>query len=277
MIEMALHYLLTLGSVLLAYCSGECYYEHVLGAHLRPKNQIFDKLDVQSRMLDVLDQWCDVREEDLRCSIVHSVDICQYHSIEQALLLDAPVRLEDLSIIKHLPSALYDSALVVTSSLLFPGGTHCYIDSKTGAKVLAKQSCDEFITAVANDLGFGVNITVDLKMYQYIIASGTSITASVRSHDQAKVLGLTSIYTKTIHLRTEQLMKEMQQIMSLIMTIETTAGMDVFTTSLLLSLASCLHTDESALLGSSCCLPVPRQPHMSCGSSVSHTGSWNNL
>merc|ERR1712030_208234 len=37
--------------------------------------------------------------------------------------------------------------------------------------------------------------------------------------------------------------------MSLIMTIETTAGMDVFTTSLLLPLASCLHTNESALLG----------------------------
>ena len=176
---------------------------------------------------------------------MHSIDICQYHSIEQALLLDAPVRLEDLSIIKHLPSALYDSASVVTSSLLFPGGTHCYIDSKTGAKVLAKQSCDEFFQAVATDLGFGVNIPVDLKMYQYIIASGTSITAFVRSHDQAKVLGLTSIYTKTIHLRTEQLMKEMHQIIETIETIATTAGMDVFKTSIL----HCLHTNESALLG----------------------------
>ena len=193
-------HLLTLGSVLLSYCSGECYYEHVLGAHLRPKNQIFDKLDIQTRMLDVLDQWCNVREEELQCSLVHSIDICQYHSIEQALLLAGPVRLEDLSIIKHLPSALYDSASVVTSSLLFPGGTHCYIDSKTGAKVLAKQSCDEFFQAVATDLGFGVDIPIDPKMYQYIIASGTSLTASVRSTEQAKVLGITSIYTKTVHL-----------------------------------------------------------------------------
>ena len=48
--------LLTLGSVLLSYCSGECFYEKVLGAHLRPKNKIFDKLDIQTRMLDVLDQ-----------------------------------------------------------------------------------------------------------------------------------------------------------------------------------------------------------------------------
>ena len=253
-------YQLTLGCVLLSYCSSECFYEKVLGAHLRPKNQIFDKLNIHTRMQDVLDQWCNIREEELKCSLVHSTDLCQYHSIEQALLLDGPVRLEDLSIIKNVPSSLYDSASVITSSLIFPGGTHCYIDSKTGAKVLEKKSCDEFFQAVATDLGFGVNIAINPKMYQYVIASGTSLTATVRSNEQAKVLGITSIYTKTVHLRTEQLMKEMQQIMTLIMTIETTAGMDVFTTSLLLPLVSCLHTNEYALLGCSCCLPVPGSP-----------------
>ena len=130
--------LLTFTSVLLSYCAGECFYQNVLGAHLRPKNQMFDHINIHTRMMDVLDQWCNVREEDLVCSMVHSTDICQYHSIEQALLLAGSVRLEDLDIMQHVPSALYDSASIITSSLLFPGGTHCYIDSKAGAKVLAK-------------------------------------------------------------------------------------------------------------------------------------------
>ena len=166
---------MTLGCVLLSYCSSECFYEKVLGAHLRPKNQIFDKLNIHTRMQNVLDQWCNIREEELQCSLVHSTDLCQYHSIEQALLLDGPVRLEDLSIIKNVPSSLYDSASIITSSLIFPGGTHCYIDSQTGAKVLEKKSCDEFFQAVATDLGFVVNIAMNPKMYQYVIASGTSL------------------------------------------------------------------------------------------------------
>ena len=63
--------LLTLGSVLLSYCSGECFYENVLGAHLRPNNQIFDKLNIQTRMLDVLDQWCNVATEQVLKQLIN--------------------------------------------------------------------------------------------------------------------------------------------------------------------------------------------------------------
>ena len=238
-----------LGCVLLCFTNSECFYEKVLGAHLHPKHQVFEKLDINTRLQDVLDQWCDIREEDLQCSLVNGIDLCQYHSVEQALLLDGPVRLEDLSIFKNVPSGLYDSASVITSSLIFPGGTHCYIDSKTGAKVLEKKSCDVFFQAVATDLGFDVNFEMNPKMYQYVIASGTSITATVRSNEKAKILGVTSIYTKTVHLRTEQLFQELKQIMNLLLTIEKTTGLNVLTTSLLIPLASCLNTNESALLG----------------------------
>ena len=92
------------------FTNSECFYEKVLGAHLHPKNQVFEKLNINTRLQDVLNQWCDICEEDLQCSLVNGIDLCQYHSVEQALLLDGPVRLEDLSILKHVPSGLYDSA-----------------------------------------------------------------------------------------------------------------------------------------------------------------------
>ena len=231
-------YQVALGCILLCLTNSECFYEKVLGAHLHPHNQIFEKLNIHTRLQDVLDQWCDIREEDLQCSLVNSIDLCQYHSVEQALLLDGPIRLEDLSILKNVPTSLYESASVITSSLLFPGYTHCYIDSKTGAKVLEKQSCDIFFQAVATDLGFDVHFDMNPKMYQYVIASGTSITATVRSNEKAKILGITSIYTKTVHLRTEQLVQELKQIMHLLLTIEKTTGLNVLTATLLIPLAS---------------------------------------
>ena len=42
------------------------------------------------------------------------------------------------------PTIEQQSFSVQISSLLFPGGTHCYIDSKTGAKVLAQPSTAVF-------------------------------------------------------------------------------------------------------------------------------------
>ena len=102
---------------------------------------------------------------------------------------------------------------------------------------------------MATDLGFDVNFDMNPKMYQYVIASGTSLTATVRSNEKAKILGITSIYTKTVHLRTEQLVQELKQIMHLLLTIEKTTGLNVLTASLLIPLASCLNTNESALLG----------------------------
>ena len=54
-----------LGCVLLCFTNSECFYEKVLGAHLQPKNQVFEKLNINTRLQDVLNQWCDIREEDL--------------------------------------------------------------------------------------------------------------------------------------------------------------------------------------------------------------------
>ena len=164
---------------------------------------------------NILQQWCDIRGKDLQCSLVNAIDLCQYHSVEQALLLHGPIRLEEFSILKHIPSELYASASVLSSSLIFPGGTHCYIDGKTGAKVLEKESCDVFFQAVATELVFDLNFEINHTQYQYVIASGTSITATVRSNEKAKILGITSIYTKTVHLRSEQLLQELKQIGSL--------------------------------------------------------------
>ena len=67
-------------------------------------------------------------------------------------------------------------------------------------------------------------------------------------------------------------MKEMQQIMSLIMTIEITASMDVFSPSLLLPLASCLPTPASALLGimETAAVSSIRQLLLSCTERVLH-------
>ena len=106
-----------LGCVLLCFTKSECFYEKVLGAHLLPKNQVFEKLNINTRLQDVLNQWCDIRGEDLQCSLVNAIDLCQYHSVEQALLLHGPIRLEEFSILKHIPSELYASASVISSSL----------------------------------------------------------------------------------------------------------------------------------------------------------------
>ena len=65
-----------LGCVLLCLTRSECYYEKVLGAHLVPKSQVFDKLDIKTRMQDVLQQWCDIRREDLQCSLVTDIELC---------------------------------------------------------------------------------------------------------------------------------------------------------------------------------------------------------
>ena len=246
MIKLLTYILLT--HSLLSNSDAECFYQTVLGAHLRPQNQMFDHLNIHTRIMDVLEQWCNVREEDIVCSPVHDTEICQYHSIEQALLLAGSVRLEDLDIMQHVPTALYDSASFLTNSLLFPGGTHCYIDSKAGAKVLAQPSCTEFFQAVADNIGLTVQMAVHPQEYQYIIARGGSLTATIRSHDPDKILGVTSVYTKTVHLRTEQLMKEMRHILTSLLTIERTAGLGIFTDSLLLPLAHCLHSNESDLL-----------------------------
>ena len=145
-------------------------------------------------MQSFLQQWYDIRREDLKCSLVADVELCQYHSVEQALLLNGLIRLEEFSLIKHIPSEMYASASVLSSSLLFPGGKYCYIDGKTGAKVLEKTSCDVFFQAVADELDFDLNLQIDNTQYQYIIASGTSLTTTVRSNVKTKIIGINSLH-----------------------------------------------------------------------------------
>ena len=95
---------------------------------------------------------------------------------------------------------MYATASVLSSSLLFPEGKYCFIDGKTGAKVLEKASCDVFLQAVADELGFDLNIQVDNNQYQHVIAIGTSITTTVKSNTKNKIIGVNSIYTKTAQL-----------------------------------------------------------------------------
>ena len=154
-------FLTALGCVLICLTHSECYYEKILGAHLVPKSQVFEKLKIKDRLQSVLQQWCDIRREDLKCSLVMNIELCQYHSIDQALLLNGLIRLKEFSLIKHIPSEIFASALVLSSSLLFPGCKFCYIDGKTGAKVLEKASCDVFFQALADELNFDLNLQTD--------------------------------------------------------------------------------------------------------------------
>ena len=152
-----------LGLIFLVSLShSECFIEKILGAHLVPKGEVSEKLEITDRLQSVLQQWYDIRREDLKCSLVTDIELCQYHSVEQALLLNGLIRLEELSLIKHIPSEMYASASVLSSSLLFPGGKYCFIGWKTGAKVLEKASCDVFFRAVADELGFAPEDVADL-------------------------------------------------------------------------------------------------------------------
>ena len=96
--------------------------------------------------------------------------------------------------------------------------------------MLEKASCDVFFQAVATELGFDLHFEINPTQYQYVIASGTSITATVRSNEKAKILGITSIYTKTVYLISEQLLQELKQIVNILLTIEQATGLNVLQT-----------------------------------------------
>ena len=73
---------------------------------------------------------------------------------------------------------------------------------------------------MADDLDFDLNLQIDNTQYQYIIASGTSLTTTVRSNVKTNIIGVNSIYTKTAQLKSEQLLQEMTQIIDILLTIE---------------------------------------------------------
>ena len=116
-----------LGCILISLTHSECYFEKILGAHLVPKGEVSEKLEITDRLQSVLQQWHNIRREDLKCSLVTDVELCHYHSVEQALLLNGLIRLEEFSLIKHIPPEMYASASVLSSSLLFPGDKYCFI------------------------------------------------------------------------------------------------------------------------------------------------------